>query len=114
MASSYQHRLEAVEERLGIRECPKGSLCYKCYRAKLHAVAHGQEWSGCDGRPSRFDCSSHDQIERALAELTQAELEQDIADLEILVGKGAGNALMLDLSPEIYATDKRTDSGLVG
>ena len=91
MASSYLHRIETVKERLGFRECPEGLLCYRCEMAKLHAEIHGSDWGGCDGKPSRFIDWSHNptqqEISLAIADLTDAELEQSIADLRILAAR---------------------------
>ena len=46
MVNGYLHRLEALEERLGFRECD--ALCLKCYLRKYRAERDGSEWSGCD------------------------------------------------------------------
>ena len=89
MVNGYLHRLEALEERLAFRECPEGSLCFRCEMAKLHAEIHGSDWSGCDGKPSRFIDRSRkptdDEISRAIADLTEEEVEQVAADLRILI-----------------------------
>jgi hypothetical protein len=93
MVNSYLHRIEAIEERLGIRECPKGPLCFKCEMAKLHAELHGGDWGGCDAMPSRFvDWPREDQTDQAIGELTEAALDQLIADLEILAARQPDNA----------------------
>src|SRR5215470_9693000 len=89
MVNGYLHRLEALEERLAFRECPEGSLCFRCEMAKLHADIHGSDWSGCDGRPSRFIDRSRKpteaEISLAIGDLTEAEVEQVAADLRILI-----------------------------
>jgi hypothetical protein len=91
MVNGYLHRLEALEERLRFRECPEGLLCYRCEMAKLHAELHGVDWGGCDGRPSRFIDRSRKpteyELSLAIADLTEAELEQAAADLRILIAR---------------------------
>jgi len=89
MVNGYLHRVEALEERLRIRECPEGSLGFRCEMAKLRAELHSSDWSGCDGKPSRFIDRSRKPTEAdlslAIADLTQEELEQAAADLRILI-----------------------------
>jgi hypothetical protein len=97
MVNSYLHRIEAVEERLGIRGCPEGALCFRCGMAQLHAELHGETWAGCDGKPSSFRFvdlpnASEDDIQRAIANLTFAELDQHIANLRILIARHPDNA----------------------
>ena len=91
MPTNCLHRLDSIEERLGLRACPQGSLCYRCEMAKLHADLHGEDWGGCDGRPSRFiDRSrepSYDERRLAIADLADAELEQAATDLRILIAR---------------------------
>lgn len=51
MASSFLHRVEALEEGMGPRIC-RGS-CVKCelLRLRLYCPQEGKEWPGCDGLP---------------------------------------------------------------
>ena len=106
MVNGYLHRVEALEERLKIRECPEGSLCFRCELAKLHAELLGSDWSGCDGKPSRFidrsRKSTEDELSLALTDLTEAEVEQAASDLRILVAmkEEAARAGTVDVSEE--------------
>jgi hypothetical protein len=59
--------------------------------ARLHAEIHGSDWSGCDGKPSRFIDRSRKpteaEVSLAIAGLTEAEVEQVAADLRILIAR---------------------------
>ena len=66
--ANYLHRLDAIEARLGIKDCD-GLPCVKCYLAKLHADMHGSHPTRCDGRPV------------TVKSMSAADLEQGITDL---------------------------------
>ena len=54
MASSYLHRLAALEECFGVKQCDE--LCVKCFLAKLRAEQRGGVWDGgCDNRPINLE-----------------------------------------------------------
>lgn len=64
MASSYLHRLDALEERLGVKQCD--DLCARCLLAKLHAEKHGSEWAGCNSRPVNIDGLTDEELEHGI------------------------------------------------
>jgi hypothetical protein len=82
MGSCYLRRLEAVEERLGIRD--REVLCIKCVLRKYRADGDGSKWSGCDG-------TSVDQDN--LDDLSDEELDAAIVTLKEIVCKEANGEL---------------------
>ena len=76
MANGYQHRIEALEERLGVGQCGD-EPCLKCQIARYRAEQRGVDWSGCDKRPVDME---------SLDRLTDEELVDWIATLREMAG----------------------------